>query len=384
MAEEWTFVSHKRSSKPSRRRRTGKANNTHHDDDGMKRFFDNRIITSQASQQQTEAEKLKDRERIRAAILESIRALENVMVSSDTSFSHRLIAALREVTSSSSASDGEEDADNTKAETKNDEGNDGNFDDASFNLNLREIVAYGIGNFATTSSFSAPMLQLACVLFLRRHATASSIIPHSSHTDTASNDNGVQDIFKREQDQVPIYYYEPCILPVERELLETVFHVVVLDNNEFGKLHLQSMRQPDGDNASKTATTISTSVPKSLFYMPHCPMRLYCNVLWSHWETLPSTIIYGNSFHSYDERTVSAQGQNDQTNGILRIIHCTNEISIKLRGNKRGDELYDALNHLETAFNDCNIISFTAASADCHRPDEYFASNDNENRELSR
>ncbi len=386
MTEEWTFVSHKRSSKPSRqRRRTGKANNygdaTHHNDDGMKRFFDNRIDNSQTSQQ-TEADKVKDRERIRIAILESISALENVLVSSETSFSYRLIAALREVTSSSSsANEGEEDAGN-KAETKNEKDNDVDDDDGSFNLNLRVIVAYGIGNFATTSSFSAPMLQLACVLFLRRHA-ASSIISDPIHTNNASNDNSVKDIFKREQDQVPIYYYEPCILPVERELLETVFHVVVLENNEFGKLHLQSMRQQDGEKASRT-TTISKSAPKSLFYMPHCPMRLYCNVLWSHWETLASTIIYGNSFHSYDERTVSLQGQTDPTNGILRIIPCTNEISIKLRGNRRGDELYDALNHLETAFNDCNIISFTAGSTDYPRPDEYFASKDNENRELSR
>jgi len=388
MTDEWTFVSprnKKRSSKPSRQRRhhggvDGHNATTNTNDDGMKRFFDNRINNNHPKPQQTEAEKTKDRERIRDAIVDSISALENVWMSSETSFSYRLIDALREVTTSSSAKKVEEGAGN-KSETKNEEGNDDD-DNESNQLNIREIVAYGIGNFAT-SSFSAPMLQLACVLFLRRRA-ASSIITDSNDDDNASNDNDIQDVFKREQDQVPIYYYEPCILPEERDLLETVFHVAVLESNEFGKLRVQSMRRQDGEKASATTTSMK-SVSKSLFYMPHCPMRLYCNVLWSHWESLDSTIIYGNSFHSYDERTLSEEGRTDPTNGILRIIPCTNEIPIKLRGNRRGDELYDALNHLETAFNDCNIISFMVdETSDRTRPDEYFASQDNENGELSR
>ena len=387
MADEWTFVSHKkRSSKPSRhRRQAGKGNNCgdgHHAaqrDDGMKRFFDNRINTNPPKSHHSEADTTKDRERIKDSILESIRALENVRVSSETSFSYRLIAALSEVTSSSINDEGDA-GDNTEA--KYDKANDDDKDESQ-NLNLLEIVAYGVGNFATSSSFSAPMLQLACVLFLRRHA-ASSVIKDSSDDENAFNDNDIQNTFKREQDQVPIYYYEPCILPLERDLLENVFHVSVLENNEFGKLHVQSMRQQDGEKASRMVESSSKSLSKTLFYMPHCPMRLYCNVLWSHWEweTLASTIVYGNSFHSYDERTV---GRTDPTNGILRIIPCTNEISIQLRGNKRGDELYDALNHLETAFNDCNIISFTVDNAsDLTRPDEYFASQDSENRELSK
>eukprot|EP00984_Skeletonema_dohrnii_P000759 scaffold221_cov113-Skeletonema_dohrnii-CCMP3373.AAC.3 len=387
MTDEWTFVSprnKKRSSKPSRQRRHhggGDGHNaTNTNDDGMQRFFDNRINNNPQTSQQTEAEKTKDRERIRDAILESISALENVCMSSETSFSYRLIDALREVTTAASANKDEEGAGN-KSENKNEEAEDDN-DKESSQLNIREIVAYGIGNFAT-SSFSAPMLQLACVLFLRRRAT-SSTVTDSNDDDNASNDNDIQNVFKREQDQVPIYYYEPCILAEERDLLETVFHVSVLENNEFGKLHLQSMRRQDGEKASATTTSM-TSVSKSLFYMPHCPMRLYCNVLWSQWESLDSTIIYGNSFHSYDERTLSEEGRTDPTNGILRIIPCTNEIPIKLRGNRRGEELYDALNHLETAFNDCNIISFMVdETSDRTRPDEYFASQDNENRELSR
>lgn len=378
MTEEWTFVTHsKRSSKPGRRRRHvngGSGLYRNADDDGsggMKRFFDNRINhnpqTTFHQQPQTEAEQMKDRERIRDAILESISALEQVLAS-DKSFSFRLIAALREVTTSSSAANKDAEGDN-KSVNKQEKGNDNC-------LNLREIVAYGIGNFASTS-FSAPMLQLACVLFLRRCAAALTIIDSN---DISASNHDIQSVFEREQDQVPIYYYEPCILPVERDVLQTVFHVHVLENNEFGKLNVQSMRQ-NNDAAATTATRSSERVSTSLFYMPHCPMRLYCNVLWSHWESLDSTVIFGNSFRSYDERILSSERRNDPTNGLFRVIPCTNEVSINLQGNRRGDEVHDSLNHLDTAFNDCNIISFTVDSIP-DRPDEYFASQDPENREL--
>ena len=403
MSEEWTFVSHnKRSSKPARRRRhdassvnggeggglyraSASNNNAHNDGDGMKRFFAHKIdhnfqATQHQQPPQTEAEQMKDKERIRDAILESISVLEKVLTS-DASFSSRLIAALRGVTTSSSANkDGGVEADNKFANKKE----EGNVDDDD--LNLREIVAYGIGNFAATTSFSAPMLQLACVLFLRRCAAAASscIIDSNEEVDVIPSDDDTQSIFKREQNLVPIYYYEPCILPVERDLLESVFHVHVLDNNEFGKLHVQSMRQGDDTAVATTNTSSSERVSKSLFYMPHCPMRLYSTVLWSHWENLDSILIFGNSFQSYDERILSSERRNDPTNGLLRIIPCTNEVSIKLQGNRRrGYELYDALNHyLETAFNDCNIISFSVDNEISDRPDEYFASQDPDNREL--
>ncbi|KAK1742950.1 hypothetical protein QTG54_006547 [Skeletonema marinoi] len=82
MTDEWTFVSSrnkKRSSKPSRQRRhhggvDGHNATTNTNDDGMKRFFDNRINNNHPKSQQTEAEKTKDRERIRDAVLESISA----------------------------------------------------------------------------------------------------------------------------------------------------------------------------------------------------------------------------------------------------------------------------------------------------------------------
>lgn len=43
-----------------------------------------------------------------------------------------------------------------------------------------------------------------------------------------------------------------------------------------------------------------------LYYMPHCPYRLYNNVIWSNWEQLSNICILGNSFESYKLRKISS------------------------------------------------------------------------------
>ncbi len=423
MTEEWTFVSHNKGSKQRNMRRRNVAHNESGSgnksglyrakmmadaassspddgDDGMKRFFDNQIDKPQQSQQQypTEADKMRDRNRIKDAILTTVDALEKRAQHQSSSFSSRLLAALRDVTGYKDNKEGEDSKQQCSI------------------LDLREIVAYGIGNFAptttststanttSTSLFSAPLLQLACLLFLRRQSCCSISKSASEEADKTSSPKSSIDnesVFKKEQTQVPIYYYEPCILPIETELLEDVFHVCVLKNNEFGKLHVHSMRrEQERDDVghrdvtyrdpSATATrTKQQQHPqsKTLFYMPHCPMRLYCNVLWSHWDQLDTTIIFGNSFHSYDERILSSERRKDRTNGMFQILNCTNEIPVIVSKEDVDNFVGDgALIHLENAFNDCNVISFTVGKDGnrivVDRPDEYFASQDPNNKEL--
>jgi hypothetical protein len=424
MTEEWTFVSHNKGSKQRNMRRrnaphngSGSGNKSglyrakmmadfassspDDGDDGMERFFDNQIEKPQQSQQQypTEADKMRDRNRIKDAILITIDALEK-RAQQSSSFSSRLLAALRDVTCNKDNKEGEDSKQQCSI------------------LGLREIVAYGIGNFAptttstatanttSTSLFSAPLLQLACLLFLRRHSCCSISKTASEEEDKTSPATSIdnESVFKKEQSQVPIYYYEPCILPIETELLEDVFHVCVLKNNEFGKLHVHSMRREQEQDGvgrddvtyldpSATATRTKQAgrqqcpQSKTLFYMPHCPMRLYCNVLWSHWDQLDTTIIFGNSFHSYDERILSSERRKDRTNGMFQILNCTNEIPVIVSKEDVDNFVGDgALIHLENAFNDCNVISFTVDndgnSIAVDRPDEYFTSQDPDNKEL--
>ncbi len=35
---------------------------------------------------------------------------------------------------------------------------------------------------------------------------------------------------------------------------------------------------------------------QTLFFMPHCPYRLYCNVLWANWQNLDYAHIFGNRY----------------------------------------------------------------------------------------
>lgn len=127
-------------------------------------------------------------------------------------------------------------------------------------------------------------------------------------------------------------------------------------------------------------------------------MRLYCNVLWAHWDhvsrLLPDDdakrndsgydpiLIFGNSFHAYDERMISSQQRMDSTNGMLRLVHFINEKAVYVDSENRDVE--DSLRMMDRAFNDCNVISFSVSKGTVlERPKEYFLSEDpDQNGEL--
>jgi len=44
---------------------------------------------------------------------------------------------------------------------------------------------------------------------------------------------------------------------------------------------------------------VDKSYDYTVVYMPHCPRRLYHNVLVQNWQDLPSLCIIGNSFSEY-------------------------------------------------------------------------------------
>lgn len=103
------------------------------------------------------------------------------------------------------------------------------------------IVCYGVGNFAHRHC-SASLWQLACALLLRDRLQASMV------------------------------FFDPCTTEFERVVLSER-QVEVLTENERGRRIV-------------TAPT--------LFFMPHCPLRLYENVLETNWPKLESLWIIGN------------------------------------------------------------------------------------------
>ena len=316
-------------------------------------------------------------------------------------FAHRLILSMNEAIASSSSSSSSSSASN------------------SHGLHLKDIVAYGIGNFST-ERFRSPMLQLACLLLLRRCAARDSSMNYDRSDDRNDAENlCMEESFQDDQNRVPIHYYDPCILPVEKELLELAFHVHVLGDNDMGKrtmgmksvqCHCQHSNAVDVSSSQSLSST--TMSPRfhfncTLFYMPHCPMRLYSNVLWAHWSRIfppvsvemkgntPSdaefigfpdesirgdddndetkdgpVIIFGNSFREYEDRAMlSSRERIDDTNAIFIVAPFAKEIPIDVVGNagkRRGVDVdamaNGALRHSEMAFNDCSLIYFSVAT----------------------
>jgi hypothetical protein len=132
---------------------------------------------------------------------------------------------------------------------------------------------------------------------------------------------------------------EACMSMFDPELTEACatvakhFGCLIISENESGKRAVNS---------------------KTLFFMPHCPMRLYSNLLWANWGSqLEHLAIIGNSFESYCERTVDPEIKKDETNCLFRLEGFTNELHLVLK--KSSDH---RLPHLQTAFNDMSLHSF--------------------------
>ena len=235
-------------------------------------------------------------------------------------------------------------------------------DTSKENKEYGEIVCYGIGNFLPPLSDSnggayslprypsAPMLQLALALVIRKHL-AIHCSRNELKVQNDSDDSGnSSNIHSENQDLVKMLFFEPIMTELERTILNDALCVDIIETNERGKRQAQS-------NGKRT-----------LFYMPHCPMRLYSNVLWANWgEPLWSgnVVVYGNNFHGYDDRILSNEERTDPTNAVLKIIPhlVANQIN-GLTSNASGGVESDLLVKMENAFNDCVVMTFDSAKDD--------------------
>ena len=129
-----------------------------------------------------------------------------------------------------------------------------NFEQSSAVVWNYEIVVLGLGHF--TESYGA-LLQLAFSLLLVRTLRNTSV----SKSNSLSSCN--------------VSLYDPVLSAEEVRLCTNVFDVRVPSDNSMGKIK----------GKEKTRT---------IFYMPHCPYQLYCNVLWANWFNLDSIYIIGN------------------------------------------------------------------------------------------
>ncbi len=111
---------------------------------------------------------------------------------------------------------------------------------------FRSIIAFGLGNLTSDTS----RLQLVIYLCL-----CDSLLFDLTTESSRS-------------------IFDPVISDTDRKVYN-LLQIPVLSENTKGKHSI--------DKSENT-----------LFFLPHCPYRLYCNVLWANWENLNHLYILGN------------------------------------------------------------------------------------------
>jgi hypothetical protein len=140
------------------------------------------------------------------------------------------------------------------------------------------LVCWGLGSFASSSN---ARYQLACALLLRHRLSGGSAAGMARAE-----------------------LFDPVMGEVDAAVCAAV-GVAVLERNEQGK----------------RACTAAAGGPPVVFFMPHCPMRLYSNLLWANWgRALANLVVVGNSLPSYGERVLTPEQRADPTNCVLRLL----------------------------------------------------------------
>ncbi len=177
---------------------------------------------------------------------------------------------------------------------------------------MDQIVCYGIGNLSPWPT--APMWQLACALALR---------------DALRNDR-----------HLPLLFYDPCMTSSEAEIMMEEWNIQVITENERGKRSVGALT--------------------TLFFMPHCPLILYGNVLWANWDNLNRVILFGNSLPLYEERAIEKKKIPDTIRLLLPFVKEEQVVISK-------QDAEDANGNFEGAFNDCCFTWFSVGE-DCVLP----------------
>ena len=123
--------------------------------------------------------------------------------------------------------------------------------------NCRTIIGLGIGQIVSSPS---SLLQLAFTLSLRDECLRL-LSPEGNMNGSFSTT-----------------VFDPMFSSLERRLCESLHLSVSMDNKK-------GMHRACGS---------------TIFFMPHCPYRLYCNLLWENWDNLEHVFIIGNRYVTID------------------------------------------------------------------------------------
>mmetsp|Transcript_63749 Transcript_63749/g.72127 ORF Transcript_63749/g.72127 Transcript_63749/m.72127 type:complete len:364 (-) Transcript_63749:19-1110(-) len=209
---------------------------------------------------------------------------------------------------------------------------------------IQSIVCYGIGNFGTKRP-SAPLWQLALAVTIRDyirihndkelgedHILSSSVglTPTNTHT---SNGNDHQQL-------VTMYYFEPLMTAEESNVLEKL-DIRIISENERGR------------------RSVISEGGCCLFFMPHCPMTLYTNLLHTNWDCLRENILmFGNSLSNYIGNSNNDLANNPQKQRALEILKHLQPYWEEERLDISKRDISDRPAYFERAFNDSSLTCF--------------------------
>jgi len=98
-----------------------------------------------------------------------------------------------------------------------------------------------------------------------------------------------------------------------------------------------------------------------LFFMPHCPMTLYTNLLDTNWDCLRENIImFGNSLSNYIDKSNNDLANNPQKQRALEILEHLQPYWEEERLDISKRDISDRPAYFERAFNDSSLICFKA------------------------
>lgn len=166
---------------------------------------------------------------------------------------------------------------------------------------MEQVVCLGIGNLST-SPRSPSMWQLACALALREHMK-----------------------------ELVISFYDPCTTLSEAQMMEKEWNIQVLCTDTKGRQTVNGQT--------------------TLFFMPHCPLHLYSNVLWTNWYNLDRVVIFGNSLLLYKERAMEKKKVPETLSLLLPFVK-------QVQINVTKSDVESVVGNLEHAFNDCYVTVF--------------------------
>jgi hypothetical protein len=143
------------------------------------------------------------------------------------------------------------------------------------------VLGLGIGSLSSDTS----VLQLALYLLL-----CEALLPAYAY------DNAAEDLPDGQAPQappLPPLPPAPLVSPVSPDPSPCmgVFdpHISAADEEAYLQLRVPVLR----DNLRGKHVTHAQH-GRTLFFLPHCPHRLYCNLLWANWEALDRLFIFGN------------------------------------------------------------------------------------------